>query len=296
MRVARVVAHGLEHDDLEGQVEPRHVDEQREEQHDDPCVECQDVGIFHQRQTGRAEALLERLGDAIGVALAHQGIELLELGRLALLPARVVAIKIKVDFVEPFLAVPRQGAHQGALLGIGVQLASRFTLEEIQVDVAVIVGQGALLGMAVETRVGREKPHPDAPRAAPRRGFRREAQAEEKIDGEEPHVAGKPVQYAADERLLSRHAGQLPVGAVVPVSPNEEKHSDEVHVQVIRPEKVTGQCAYDDGHQRDGDRVDVQPLEQQGPKVTRRARDVKFESPLRVFRFHRGQYTFFQSG
>ncbi len=93
---------------------------------------------------------------------------------LPFLSSRVVAIEIEVYLVKPFLAVPGQRPHQGALLGIVVQFASRCSFEEIKVDVAVVVGHGALFGMAVETGEGGNQPNPYSPRL--------------------PHGAGSPVR------------------------------------------------------------------------------------------------------
>lgn len=92
-------------------------------------------------------------------------------------------------------------------------------------DVAVIIGQGTLLGMAMETAEGRYQPYPYTP------GFV-EPQADEKINGEEPYVTGKSVEYASQQCFLVGHAGQLPVGTVVPIGPDEQKHADEVHLPV----------------------------------------------------------------
>ena len=130
--------------------------------------------------------------------MLDEGIELLEFGRLPLLSPRVVAIEIEVYLVKPFLAVPGQRPHQGTLLGIVVQFASRCSFEKIKVDVAVVVGHGALFGMAVETGEGGHQPNPYPPWLPPRSRFASEAQAQEKINGEEPYVAGKAVQDTSD--------------------------------------------------------------------------------------------------
>ena len=84
------------------------------------------------------------------------------------------------------------------MLGIVVKFASRCTFEEIKVDVAVIVGHGTVFGMAVETGESGHQPNPYPPWLPPRRRFASEAQAQEKINGEEPYVASKAVQDTND--------------------------------------------------------------------------------------------------
>ena len=198
MYMAGVVTQGFEYDNLESKEEPRHIDEQRYEQHDDSRIKSQDVRVFHQRKARCPELLFQRLWQPVRIALLDEGIELLEFWGLPFLSSRVVAIEIEVYLVKPFLAVPGQRPHQGALLGIVVQFASRCSFEEIKVDVAVVVGHGALFGMAVETGEGGNQPNPYSPRLPPRSRFAGEAQAQEKINGEESHVAGKAVQNASD--------------------------------------------------------------------------------------------------
>lgn len=106
MYMAGVVTQGFEYDDLESKEEPRHIDEQRYEQHDDPRIESQDVRVFHQRKARCPELPFQRLWQPVRVTLLDEGIELLEFGCLPFLSPRVVAIEIEVYLVKPFLAVP----------------------------------------------------------------------------------------------------------------------------------------------------------------------------------------------
>ena len=114
--MAGVVTQGFEYDNLESKEEPRHIDEQRYEQHDDSRIKSQDVRVFHQRKARCPELLFQRLWQPVRIALLDEGIELLEFWGLPFLSSRVVAIEIEVYLVKPFLAVPGQRPHQGALL------------------------------------------------------------------------------------------------------------------------------------------------------------------------------------
>ena len=106
MYMAGVVTQGFEYDNLENEEELGHVDKQRYEQYDNPCIESQDVRVFHQRKARCTESFFQRLRYLVRITLLDEGIELLEFGRLPLLSPRVVSIKIEVYLVKPFLAVP----------------------------------------------------------------------------------------------------------------------------------------------------------------------------------------------
>ena len=51
----------IEHHDLKGEVEPWHIYQHSNKACDDACVEGQDVGVLHQRQTQLAEVVTEVL-------------------------------------------------------------------------------------------------------------------------------------------------------------------------------------------------------------------------------------------
>jgi len=128
------------------------------------------------------------------------------------------------------------------------------------VHVAIVVGDGALLCMAVETCPSAEQPNPYAPLWC-------EAQGQENVDAEEPYVACKAVENASDECLLARHACQLSVGAVVPVGPDEQQHADDVPSQVVLPKEKTAGRANDDAEKCYRNGVDVQGTKEERPKI-----------------------------
>ena len=51
----------IEHHDLKGEIEPRHIYQHCDKACDDAGVEGQDVGVLHQRQTQLAEVVTEVL-------------------------------------------------------------------------------------------------------------------------------------------------------------------------------------------------------------------------------------------
>ena len=124
--------------------------------------------------------------------------------------------------------------------------------------VAVVVGQGSLTGMTEESRVAEQRPNPPAI-------DRIHAESQSEVDAQEPDFATCTIEDASDECALVGHARQLAVGTVVPVCPHEQQHADGIHLQAVEIEEETATGADDDGQQRDGDGVDVQGAEEQGP-------------------------------
>ena len=110
-------------------------------------------------------------------------------------------------------------------------------------------------------------------------------EAKEQVNEEEPHVAAEPVQYPAYEGTFARHAGQLPVGAIVPVRPNEKPHAYEVHPEVFAIEEPSTCRPNDDTHQCHRHGMHAKPLEQACPQVAGGACHVKFEWSFRVLAF-----------
>ena len=146
-------------------------------------------------------------------------------------------------------------------------------------DVAVVVGQGSLTGMAKESRIAQKRPNPPAIDG-------RHAECQSEVDAQEPDLAACSVEKSPDGRALVGHACQLAVGTVVPVGPYQQQHADGVHLQTVEVKEVTATSTDDDGQQCHGDGVDVQRAEEQSPKVARGTRHIQFEGTFRVLRFH----------
>ena len=85
----------LEHGALKQGVQPRHADEEREEEHAHAGVEGEYVGQRHQGQAAAAEFRPYLIGEQPGTLL-QQTQELLEAGGLPLLGARVLDVEEEV--------------------------------------------------------------------------------------------------------------------------------------------------------------------------------------------------------
>ena len=152
-------------------------------------------------------------------------------------------------------------------------------------DVAVVVGELALLTMAHEAGEGGEQPNPDAPGCfGAGDGLGLQAEADGGIDGEEPHIAGETVEDAAPTGLLAGHAGELPVGTVVEIGPDEQGDADERVGEVGPIEADTCRGTEDDAEDGDHIGVDIEMVEEAGPEQTQGTREVDVEPLFGVAR------------
>ena len=239
MAASHVEEQGGEERNLHDGIEPGLSHEDGRVERDGAAVEGQDVGQGHQRQTASAKVLTQALGDGrAGICLVNGGQEMLGARRHPFLRGRVVAVEIEKDFPHG-VVLPSQCHKLLCEFARVVQFAAAFALEEEEVDVAIVVGQGALFAVTQEAGYGAKHPDPESP-------SRRQAQADGGIDAEEPHVARKAVEHAAEACLLSRHAGQLAVARIVDVCPDEEQDAQHVEAEVFKVEQYARCCAKDD--------------------------------------------------
>ena len=138
------------HHHLKNEIQPRFSYQQADVKSYRAGIKCQDVGVFHQRQAQGTELIAQLLRNIVTVTFLHKGIETLEVGSHLFLLAGIVAIEIQ-EGLPPEVAFPRQTMENLTLLLEVIQLTTCLSLQEEQVDVAVIIGQRALLAMAHRT-------------------------------------------------------------------------------------------------------------------------------------------------
>jgi hypothetical protein len=104
-----------------------------------------------------------------------------------------------------------------------VQFATGLSLQEVKVDVALVIGQCALLAMTNGSCKNGHYPDEDAPMIIGSEGYRlvHQAQADGHIDGEEPEVARKPIEHTSPLGFLTGETSQLAIGTVVMVGPHQ---------------------------------------------------------------------------
>ena len=288
--VARV--HGdvnevIDHD-LHEEIDPRAVEQAGGIDEDGARVEGQEVGHPHERAAPLEEGVLPGLrgqgGRAVGGAeTVHEG---LKLGRAALLAAAVVAVVV-VEGAGPESATTGQPGEFLALVDATVELRPLATLEEEEVDLAVVVGEGTLGGVAQEARHGTGGQGTDAPTGFETgQGLRPKAEDEGQIDSEKPHVARKSVEASADHGLLTRQARQLAVGGVAEVGQHQQHDAHEVVDRVRVVEHPSRGQAEEDGDDGDGVGMDAQSLPDEGEEEADGAREMDVKPFLRVLRLH----------
>ena len=219
----------------------------------------------------------------------------MEVSDLSLLPSGISGIEEEVYLVKPFVSVPWQRAHLVGHLDRSVQFGSVSSETIIHVYIAVIVANGALTCVAAESCPRAEQPYPHSPLLVGKgNNVGLYAQAEKDIDREEPYVSAKPVEYASDEGTLVGHSCQLSVGTVVPVCPNEQQHTYEVHAQVFLIEEPTAGSAYDYACQ--GDHYGVYPHlgKKACPEIPWSACHIELKGTLCLLTFERGAYFIYQ--
>ena len=138
------------HHHLENEIQPRFSYQQTDVKGYRAGIECQDVGVLHQRQAQGTELIAQLLRNVVTVTFLHPGIETLEVGSHLFLLAGIVAIEIQ-EGLPPEVAFPGQTMENLTLLLEVIQFTAGLSLQEEQVDVAVIIGQRTLLAMAHRT-------------------------------------------------------------------------------------------------------------------------------------------------
>ena len=298
-----VLAQGARHHDLEHEIKPRQVEQANSVEHDRPRVERQYIGPLHQRQRARPEAVAELAGDSLGRPVAppqlrHQP---LEPRRARLLPGGIADVAFQ-EKLPKHVPAPRRLVVNPPLLGGVVQLAPRLAFQEEEVDLPVIIRQAALPAVASETGVEHNAEKHRRGEQGVRRGIgdaeptelqpvmRVKTIDQPQVDGDEPYLAGGAVEDAPEARLLPRHAGELPVGAVVEIRPCQQQDGDQVVPQAapaLRTVRAVGEekrRRRADNHRQDGHRIGMhaQAPEQQRPGVADGPRPYAIEPFLGV--------------
>ena len=115
------------------------------------------------------------------------------------------------DFL-PEVALPGSCVVDGVELLDAVEFAALFPFEEVEVELAVVVGHCSLLCVA---HAGNHGNGPDKPFVLHEEGLIVvHSQAYCNVDGSKPEVAAQAVENASQTRVLLGHAGQLAIGAV----------------------------------------------------------------------------------
>ena len=136
-----------------------HGKEQTSIKHKGAPVESEGICPFHQRKTASAELFYQSFGKLRGIVLIECAFKLLELWRSLFLRLCLVDVEPQEDF-------PRRLLSRGNCCEILAQLlrtiefAVGFTTNEIEMDVAVIVGKSAL--RSVNLSANDEEQHKDA--------------------------------------------------------------------------------------------------------------------------------------
>lgn len=225
---------------LENEIEPRFVDEEREEERDCPRVEGQDVRVLHQWAASLQKGFPDMWRNMeMPRFVTELFVERLESGSHLLLRTGVTDVEKLERFGNQIILPAECLIERFQILGV-TQFTARFSFQEKKVDVAVIVCQLALFGVADETGKGGNQPNPDAPLVV-------EPHTDGEIDGEEPKVARKTVEHTSEFGLLSGHACQLSVCAVIHVGPDEQQHPDDIDVQVFEVKTIAGSHSQQDG-------------------------------------------------
>ena len=123
-----------------------------------------------------------------------------------------------------------------------IQLTACLSLQEEQVDVAVIIGQRTLLAMAHRTREPGYQPDINAPGLSgsfsqmERKRLVHQAQTDSGIDGDKPKITGKSVEHTSPAGFLAGHTCQLPVATIIMVGPHQEENTNQRmrHVGVVK--------------------------------------------------------------
>ena len=116
----------IKHHYLKDEIEPWCIDNHRNKADKDACVEGEDVSVFHQWQTQRAEVVTEILwGDPIlAIALIQHCTQALHVGCVTLLVARVTTIE-EQNQLAPEVPAPLQLMVLLIKFGAAVKLALR---------------------------------------------------------------------------------------------------------------------------------------------------------------------------
>lgn len=155
----------------------------------------------------------------------------------------VVGVVEIEDLLEqrPFF---RQRFEDAPLRRVSIEFAALFTFEEEEVNLSVVVGEGALRGVAEEARNEGDYPDADAP-VSGGAGYELvgHSESEADVDSEEPEVAGESVEHTSDHCFLVGDAGELSVGGVAEVGEHEKKDAEDIVREVREGERDAGSDA-----------------------------------------------------
>ena len=284
--------------------EPRNPngDEEGGVEGDGAPVEGEDIRPLHEGQTAGAEGFDEFGREVTAVARVEGAFQGLKFGCGALLTGGVVAIEVE-KHLPSGVFLPRHFGVVGAQAFGVVEFAAGGAFDEVEMHVAVVVGEATLHGVGMKSDIIEEGEDPKAPlrTLAPARhdGLRHETNGNGHVDGDEPHIAGETVEDASPQRLLTGHAGELSVGGVIEIGPHEQADADEREVETAFAErhKDTGGGTEEDAQDGDDIGVDAEEIEEARPQQTDGAGEVDvdvffgvgaFEGRLQVRVFSHG--------
>ena len=147
-------------------------------------------------------------------------------------------------------------------------------------NLAVVVGQTALNGMA--TKAGHDAESPDFP--AP---LRHQSERDGKVDADKPEVASRTIQNSAQGTLLVGKTCQLSVATVINICPDEQEDAQDVNSQIVEIEADARSYAEKDGKNGHHVRGDMKHAEKSCPLVTDGTIEININMLLGIRRFQR---------
>ena len=232
--------------DFKDEVSPRDVRDAAGVEHDGSGVERQYVGELNQGQRLAPEPCPDGFRNIrhTAVSLQQQRVQQLETGSALLLVGGVVDVCLQERLPDE-VPLPWGDVVCPLQLFGAVQLTPFLPLEEEEVNLAVVVGEGALPCMTLEARIQ----HADKDDSREEKAVEvtvRDAERGElsrvvlihpgdkgEVDGDEPHLACRTVENPAELSLLARHPGELTVGTVKEVGAHEHQYCCDVHPQTV---------------------------------------------------------------
>ena len=120
-----------------------------------------------------------------------------------------------------------------------------------------------------------------------------EPEEDSPIDAKEPGITSKSIEHATDPSLLSSHAGELSVGAVVEIRPHQQQHPGDVVPDVVKDEHHSSHYTEKDGQDSHHIGMHIESIEEERPLISNGTCEDDVEPFLGVLRLPSGLYLFF---
>ena len=152
-------------------------------------------------------------------------------------------------------------------------------------NLTIVVGQGALLGVEAKTRQGTQYKPCEAPLVI-RKGdiLMPETDHDTQVDGDKPHITGKTIEHSTNKGLLTRDTCHLSVGRVTEVGEHQQQHTTDIRPEVCILEHPSSCHSQEDGEDGDNVGMDFELVPQQGKSQTYRTRKVDIEPLFCILR------------